>query len=134
MAAAAVETAILSTLAEDAAVTRLLGGPNVFARSGAGRSFPYVTLGRTAVVDWTCGRDNEAEDVLTLHVWAGGGGKAATFEIMDRLCEALHDKALPLAENGVVHLKLQFAEARQQPETPNYHGLLRFQAVRRPLA
>lgn len=134
MAEAAVETAILSTLAADAAVTRLLGGPNVFGRSASGHDFPYVTLGRTAVVDWTCGRDNAAEDVLTLHVWAGVGGKAATFEIMDRLCEALHDKALPLADSGVVHLKLQFAEARPQPETPNYHGLLRFKAVRRPLA
>ncbi len=134
MAEAAVETAILSTLAADAAVTRLLGGPNVFGRSASGHDFPYVTLGRTAVVDWTCGRDNAAEDVLTLHVWAGVGGKAATFEIMDRLCEALHDKVLPLADSGVVHLKLQFAEARPQPETPNYHGLLRFKAVRRPLA
>ena len=90
MAEAAVETAILSTLAADAAVTRLLGGPNVFGRSVQGQDFPYVTLGRTAVVDWTCGRDNAAEDVLTLHVWTGGGSKAATFEIMDRLCEALH--------------------------------------------
>jgi hypothetical protein len=46
----------------------------------------------------------------------------------------LHDQALPLAGHRLVNLQLQFAEARQEPDSPAYHGILRFRAVTEPLA
>lgn len=131
---AELQATVVTALTTDPAVTALLGGPKVFDRVPERASFPYLTLGRTAVVDWSTGTEDGAEHILTLHVWARGGSKQETYEIMDRVTEKLHEAALPLTSHRLVNLQLQFAEARQEPDSPTYHGLLRFRAVTEPLA
>ncbi|KQT88236.1 DUF3168 domain-containing protein [Aurantimonas sp. Leaf443] len=131
---AELQTTIFRTLTSDAALTALLGGPKVFDRRPERANFPYLTLGRTAVVDWSTGTEDGAEHILTLHVWAAGGGKAETYEIMDRVSTRLQDATLPLDGHRLVNLQLQFAEARQEPDSPAYHGIMRFRAVTEPLA
>ncbi|MBO0661832.1 DUF3168 domain-containing protein [Jiella sp. MQZ9-1] len=131
---AELQESIFSALSSDPALTALLGGPKIFDRRPEQASFPYLTLGRTAVVDWSTGTEDGAEHILTLHVWAKGGGKAETYEIMDKVATTLNDAALPLKDYHLVNLRLQFAEARREPETAAYHGILRFRAVTEPLA
>ncbi|WP_294644779.1 DUF3168 domain-containing protein [Aureimonas phyllosphaerae] len=131
---AELQTTIVSTLTQDPALLARLGGPKVFDRVPERAAFPYLTLGRTAVVDWSTGTEDGAEHILTLHVWAKGGSKQETYEIMDVVSNKLHDQALPLAGHRLVNLQLQFAEARQEPDSPAYHGILRFRAVTEPLA
>lgn len=131
---AELQTTIVAALRGDPTLTRLLGGPKIFDRVPERASFPYLTLGRTAVVDWSTGTEDGAEHVLTLHVWARGGSKQATYEIMDEVTRRLHDAALPLEAHRLVNLRLQFAEARQEPDSPTYHGILRFRAVTEPVA
>ncbi|WP_279477823.1 DUF3168 domain-containing protein [Aureimonas sp. SK2] len=131
---AELQTTIVSTLTGDPALLARLGGPKVFDRVPERAAFPYLTLGRTAVVDWSTGTEDGAEHILTLHVWAKGGSKQDTYEIMDLVSNKLHDQALPLNGHRLVNLQLQFAEARQEPDSPAYHGILRFRAVTEPLA
>ncbi|MBB3934497.1 DUF3168 domain-containing protein [Aureimonas phyllosphaerae] len=131
---AELQTTIVSTLTRDPALLARLGGPKVFDRVPERAAFPYLTLGRTAVVDWSTGTEDGAEHILTLHVWAKGGSKQETYEIMDVVSNKLHDQALLLAGHRLVNLQLQFAEARQEPDSPAYHGILRFRAVTEPLA
>ncbi|MEX6505621.1 DUF3168 domain-containing protein [Jiella sp. M17.18] len=131
---AELQETIFATLTSDAALTTMLGGPKVFDRRPEHAVFPYLTLGRTAVVDWSTGTEDGAEHILTLHVWAKGGGKAETYEIMDQVSRKLDDAHLTLPGHHLVNLQLQFAEARQEPDSPAYHGILRFRAVTEPLA
>ncbi|ALN73966.1 MULTISPECIES: DUF3168 domain-containing protein [unclassified Aureimonas] len=131
---AELQTTILGALTADAALTKLLGGPKIFDRVPERASFPYLTLGRTAVIDWSTGTEDGAEHILTLHVWAKGGSKQETYEIMDKIAGRLNDASLPLETHRLVNLRLQFAEARQEPDSPAYHGILRFRAVTEPLA
>ncbi|MCB8836098.1 DUF3168 domain-containing protein [Aurantimonas sp. VKM B-3413] len=131
---AELQETIFETLTSDPALTALLGGPKVFDRRPERAKFPYLTLGRTAVVDWSTGTEDGAEHILTLHVWAKGGGKAETYEIMDKVSRKLDDAHLPLEGHHLVNLQLQFAEARQEPDSATYHGILRFRAVTEPLA
>jgi len=133
-ASAELQATIVAALQGDAVLTQLLGGPKIFDRVPERASFPYLTLGRTAVVDWSTGTEDGAEHVLTLHVWARGGSKQATYEIMDEVSRKLHDSALPLEAHRLVNLRLQFAEARQEPDSATYHGILRFRAVTEPIA
>ncbi|BDA83692.1 hypothetical protein Sa4125_12340 [Aureimonas sp. SA4125] len=133
-ASAELQTSIFQTLTGDAALLSLLGGPKVFDHVPERASFPYLTLGRTTVVDWSTGTEDGAEHILTLHVWAKGGGKVETFAIMDHVTNRLHDAHLPLTGHSLVNLQLQFAEARQEPESATYHGILRFRAVTEPVA
>ncbi|WP_102957767.1 DUF3168 domain-containing protein [Mangrovicella endophytica] len=128
------QTTIFQALSSDPGVTSLLGGPKIFDHVPERAAFPYLTLGRTAVVDWSTGTEDGAEHILTLHVWARGGGKRETYEIMDKVTSKLHDAHLPLQGHALVNLQLQFAEARQEPDSPTYHGILRFRAVTEPLA
>ena len=131
---AELQETIFGSLTSDPALTALLGGPKVFDRRPDRAAFPYLTLGRTAVVDWSTGTEDGAEHILTLHVWAKGGGKRETYEIMDKVATRLNDAHLPLEGHHLVNLRLQFAEARQEPDSPTYHGILRFRAVTEPLA
>lgn len=131
---AELQTTIVTALTSDPGVLALLGGPKVFDHVPERAAFPYLTLGRTAVVDWSTGSEDGAEHILTLHVWAKGGSKQETYEIMDKVSTKLHDATLPLTTHRLVNLQLQFAEARQEPDSPAYHGILRFRAVTEPLA
>ncbi|KAB0679948.1 DUF3168 domain-containing protein [Aureimonas leprariae] len=131
---AELQTSIFKALTTDAGIVAKLGGPKVYDDAPEHASFPYLTLGRTTVVDWSTGSEDGAEHVLTLHVWGRGGGKAETFAIMDEVTNRLHDAHLPLGSHRLVNLQLQFAEARREPDSPNFHGILRFRAVTEPLA
>ncbi|NDW03067.1 DUF3168 domain-containing protein [Jiella pacifica] len=131
---AELQQSIFSALTSDPSLTALLGGPKVFDRRPERANFPYLTLGRTAVVDWSTGSEDGAEHILTLHVWAKGGGKAETYAIMDKVAEKLNDATLPMEGHHLVNLRLQFAEARREPDSAAYHGILRFRAVTEPLA
>jgi hypothetical protein len=131
---AELQTTIVTALTGDAGLTALLGGPKVFDRVPERVAFPYLTLGRTAVIDWSTGTEDGAEHILTLHVWAKGGSKQETYEIMHKVSAKLHDANLALHSHRLVNLQLQFAEARQEPDSPTYHGILRFRAVTEPLA
>ena len=133
-ASAELQTSIFKALTADAALLSLLGGPKVFDRVPERAQFPYLTLGRTTVVDWSTGSEDGAEHILTLHVWAKGGGKAETYQIMDQVTNRLHDAHLPVPGHNLVNLQLQFAEARQEPESLTYHGILRFRAVTESVA
>ncbi|MEF2073830.1 DUF3168 domain-containing protein [Consotaella aegiceratis] len=128
------QTSIFQALTSDPGVLSLLGGPKVFDRTPERASFPYLTLGRTAVMDWSTGTEDGSEHILTLHVWARGGGKKETYEIMDKVSAKLHGAHLPVEGHHLVNLQLQYAEARQEPDEPTYHGILRFRAVTEPLA
>ena len=125
---------IFETLTGDRSLTSLLGGPKVFDRRPERIAFPYLTLGRTAVVDWSTGTEDGSEHILTLHVWAKGGGKQETYEIMDKVSVRLNGANLPLEGHHLVNLQLQFAEARQETDSATYHGILRFRAVTEPVA
>ncbi|WP_062016491.1 DUF3168 domain-containing protein [Aureimonas sp. AU4] len=133
-ASAELQTTIVSALMGDPALTAMLGGPKVFDRQPERAAFPYLTLGRTAVVDWSTGSEDGSEHILTLHVWGRGGSKQETYAIMDKVTNRLHDATLPMDGHRLVNLRLQFAEARQEPDSPAYHGILRFRAVTEPLA
>lgn len=133
-ASIALQTTIFKTLTTDPALLTMLGGPKVFDRIPERAAFPYLTLGRTTVVDWSTGTEDGDEHLLTLHVWAKGGGKAETYQIMDQVTNKLHDAHLPIDGYRLVNLQLQFAEARLEPESTAYHGILRFRAVTEPVA
>lgn len=131
---AELQRTIFDTLTGNQGLTSMLGGPKIFDRRPERAAFPYLTLGRTAVVDWSTGTEDGSEHILTLHVWAKGGGKQETYEIMDKVSETLNDAHLQLEGHYLVNLKLQFAEARQETESATYHGILRFRAVTEPVA
>jgi uncharacterized protein DUF3168 len=131
-AAAALRAAIHDALANDGALTALLGGPKVYDEPPAGAAFPYVTLGEARVADFSTGSESGEEHRLTLHAWSRQGGHREAHMIAGALLAALDDA--PLAPDGhhLVNLRFSVADIRRESDGRTYHALVRFRAVTEP--
>jgi len=129
---AELQETIFQALTSDPALTALLGGPKVFDRRPEHATFPYLTLGRTAVVDWSTGTEDGAEHDLTLHVWSRSGGKKQVQEILEAIRTVLHDQPLALPDHHLINLRHEFSEARLDPDGDTFHGIVRYRAVTEP--
>jgi hypothetical protein len=126
---AQLQRALFEALNGDASLSTALGGVKLFDHAPENAAFPYMTFGRTSVYDWATGAENEAEQLLTLHVWSKSEANKETLDIMDLVSARLENAALALDEHRRLHLRLEFTESRYDEELAACHGLLRFRAV-----
>ena len=128
-AAADLQKALFAALAADTGLTALLGPGKVFDHAPANVAFPYVSLGRTGVYDWSTGTESGTEQLLTLHVWSKAKGRREVLAVMEAIRARLAGAALTLDDHHLVNLRLECAEARYDDDLSVHHGLLRFRAV-----
>ncbi|RWM99937.1 MAG: DUF3168 domain-containing protein [Mesorhizobium sp.] len=132
--AAALQKALFQALDADGSLSAALGGAKLFDHVPENIvpeniPFPYVTFGRTSVYDGVTGRENDAEQLFTLHFWSKAEAKKEMLDVMDMVSARLQDAALALDEHHRVNLRLEFTEVRYDEDLSACHGLLRFRAV-----
>ncbi len=127
------QSAIYQTLSNSAALTAALGGLRIYDDPPQSAPYPFITLGQSAIYDWSTGTEDGAEHLLTLHVWSRAGGKKQAYEILELIKSLLHDQALSLDGQALVNLRYQFSETRQDPDGETYHGIARYRAVTEPV-
>jgi dsDNA-binding SOS-regulon protein len=127
--AAALHKALFQALDADGSLSAALGGAKLFDHVPENIPFPYVTFGRTSVYDWVTGRENDAEQLFTLHFWSKSEARKDMLDVMDMVSARLQDAALALDEHHRVNLRLEFTEGRYDEDLSACHGLLRFRAV-----
>jgi len=123
--------ALFLRLKSDASLSALLGGAGLLEQATNNAAFPYVTYGQTTAFDWDTGAENDADQLVTLHVWSKAYGEAETLSIMERIKARLTDAVLVVGPHGQTRLSLEFAEARYDEDLAVHHGLLRFRALTR---
>jgi hypothetical protein len=128
----ALQQSIYATLASDAAVLTLLGGPRIYDDVPQGAAFPYLTIGQSTLRDWSTGSEDGHEHTLTLHVWSREKGRKQTHALMGAVHDALHDRDLALEGHRLVNLRHELSEARREPDGDTYHGIVRYRAVTEP--
>ncbi|MCB1425421.1 MAG: DUF3168 domain-containing protein [Zhengella sp.] len=128
-AAAELQKAIHAALTGNEDVTRLTGGPRVYDFAPERARFPYITIGRTSVYDWSTGDDSGSEHLVTLHVWSRARGKAEAHAIIEAAEQALRDFSPDLEGHRLVGLFREFAEVYFDVEMELQHGLLRYRAL-----
>src|SRR3990172_3900562 len=128
----ALQQSIFATLAADATLLALLGGPRVYDDVPQASAFPYLSFGHSLVRDWSTGSEDGSEHVVTLHVWSQGKGKKEAHEIMGAVRTALRDQALSLSGHRLVNLRHELSEARREPDGDTTHGIVRYRAVTEP--
>ena len=131
-ASAALRAAVHDALADDAALTALLGGPKVYDEPPRAAAFPYVTLGETRIADFSTGTESGAEHQLTLHAWSRQGGHKEAHLIAGALLAALDDAPLALTDHTLVNFRFAVADVRREADGRTYHALVRFRAVTEP--
>ncbi|WP_165784349.1 DUF3168 domain-containing protein [Zhengella mangrovi] len=128
-AAAELQRAIHATLTGAEDVVRLLGGPHVHDMAPERARYPYVTIGRTSVYDWSTSDDAGTEHLVTLHAWSQARGKAECQAVLEAAGKALEGFSPDLEGHRVVGFFREFAEVNYDPEMQLQHGLMRFRAL-----
>ncbi len=128
----ALQRGIYQALANSPDLVSLLGGVRVYDDAPQSASFPFVTLGQSAIRDWSTGTEDGAEHSLTLHVWSRSGGKREMLEIVEAIRAALHGQQLALEDHHLVNLRHEYSEARLDPDGDTFHGVVRYRAVTEP--
>ncbi|CAN7437325.1 DUF3168 domain-containing protein [Mesorhizobium amorphae] len=121
--------ALFLRLKSDASLSALLGGAGLLEQATDNAAFPYVTCGHTSAFDLDTGADNDADQLVTLHVWSKAHGGAETRVIMDTIEARLAGAALAIGPHGQTRLSLEFAETRYDEDLAVHHGMLRFRAI-----
>ena len=121
--------ALFLRLKSDKSLSALLGGAGLLEHAADNAAFPHVTCGQTSAFDWDTGVQNDADQLVTLHVWSKTHGEAETRAIMDSIKARLADAVLIIGPRGQTRLVLEFAEARYDEDLLVHHGLLRFRAI-----
>lgn len=123
------QAAIVALLLADAGLVATLGGPRIHDGAPRNAAFPCVTLGETAVSDWSSGTEAGASIRLTLHVWSRASGKREAWAIVGQLMRLLHDTPVTLDAHALVLLRVAFAEVRLDPDGLTEHGVVRLEAL-----
>jgi hypothetical protein len=121
--------ALFLRLKTDASLSALLGGTGLLERASDKAAFPNVTYGRTSGFDLDTGADNDADQLVTLHIWSKAQSEAETRLIMESIRARLDGAALAIGPRGQTRLALEFAETRYDEDLAVHHGLLRFRAL-----
>ena len=124
---------IHQALAGSSDVAALLGGVRIYDEAPQAPTFPFITLGQSAIRDWTRAAENGAEQRLTLHVWSPFGGKKHVQDIINAIRMTLDGRPLPLSSRDRMTLHHEFAEARLDPDGDSFHGIIRYRASAAPV-
>jgi hypothetical protein len=109
----------------------LLGGVRIYDRPPESAGFPFITLGQSALRDWSAGSEDGADQRLTVHVWSPFGGKKHMQDIIKAVRTSLGDWPLSAGRERIT-LNHEFSEARLDPEGDSFHGIIRYRATTAP--
>ena len=126
------QRAVYGALTGDATLVALLGGSHIYDDVPQTAAFPFVTIGRSELRDWSTGTDPGTEHQLTVHVWSRVSGRREAHEILGALADILHEASLSLTDHVLVNLRQDFSEVRRDPDGKTYHGIMRLRAVTEP--
>ncbi|MEO0637015.1 MAG: DUF3168 domain-containing protein [Pseudomonadota bacterium] len=127
------QKAVYARLSSDATLTAMVGPDAMFDRLVENEQFPYLAMGRATYADWSTSTDDGAELVITTHIWDRSQSRERTVKILNRVSELLADD-LSLDDHRIVVQQIEFAEVRRQPDSQDFHGLVRLRAKMEALA
>ena len=121
---------IRNALLDDPQLMRLLGGTRVFEDIESHPAAPHIAIGQSDVLDWTGCRNIAGERTVSLQVWPRTCDKLRAQEFIDCAHRALEVAGL-INGNTPIQLRPEYSGSRSVPESREYHGILRYRAVRR---
>jgi Protein of unknown function (DUF3168) len=109
----------------------LLGGVRIYDRPPEPAGFPFITLGQSALRDWSASSEDGTDQRVTVHVWSPFGGKKHMQDIIKAVRTSLSDWPLAAGRERIT-LNHEFSEARLDPEGDSFHGIIRYRATTAP--
>lgn len=131
-ASSALRASVHAALANDSALTALLGGAKIYDEVPRGAQFPYVTFGDSRASALAADGEAMEEHLIVLHAWSRQGGRHEAHIIAGALLQALDDAPLTLAGHHLVNMRFSVADIRREADGRTYRALIRFRAVTEP--
>ena len=121
--------AIHQMLANDAALTAIVGADGIRDRLLPRAKLPCVVFGELETRDFSTASEAGEEHLLVLEIWSDGEGRRQAQEIAGLVHSLLHDAALTLEGAVLVNLLQVGTRTRREPKTKFYLAEMRFRAV-----
>lgn len=121
------QKAVFERLSTDSELTSIIGQNAVFDHLIENENFPYIGLGEVNFVDWSTSSDEGADLVLTAHIWDRSPSRERCLQILE-IVAALLTPDLVLQTHKLVLQQIEFAEVRREPNSQDFHGLVRLRA------
>lgn len=115
MSANAMQQAVYTALAADAALAALLGAGRILDLRPADKHLPHVVFGAWRTDDWSTGTEAGAEHVFDIEVYVDENGRKRAAAIAEAVRAALHDR--PLTADGIRLVNLRHQRTRTRRET-----------------
>lgn len=84
-----VQKAVIDDLSNDATLSALLGGPNIYDFVPRQTNMPYVAMGPVQTDDWSTSDGEGQAMIFTLHCWSRHEGRKQLYQIADRIKQLL---------------------------------------------
>jgi hypothetical protein len=123
------QQALYQHLCGDAALTALVTG--IYDHVPQGTQYPFVTLGESAIRDWSNAEKQGTEQVITLRIWSREAGRKQAATIMERITILLNSAALNVTGQTLVSLRFISSNITLQDDGITYKGSLVFRALLR---
>lgn len=121
--------AIHQTLANDAALTAIVGADGIRDWLLPRAKLPCVVFGEMETRDFSTATEAGEEHLLVLEIWSDGEGRRRVQEIAGLVHGLLHDAGLALEGAALVSLLQVSMRTRREPKTKFYLAEMRFRAV-----
>ncbi|TNB47027.1 DUF3168 domain-containing protein [Martelella lutilitoris] len=126
-------SAIHARLANDAALTALIGPDAIFDRLLSRPQLPAIVFGECETRDYSTATEAGSEHFLTLEIWSEAHGRKTLQAIEARVKALLHDAALSLSGFALVSLLHSKTTGRRVARTGYFLAEMRFRAVTEPV-
>ena len=126
----ALRKAILTHLAEDAALAGAMGGAlQLYDEPPRGVQPVHAHFGDAAARDWSSDLVEGHEQALSILIWARPGSGAGALIVADRMQTLLHDAPLVLDGHRLVNLRVVSCEIGRDERAGVARATLRLRAV-----
>lgn len=133
--AEALQTAVYSTLANNAGMISALGAPPpVYSNVPDGATLPYAQIDTPSSADWSHNTAYGHQQRFDVHVWGEltgtAGGKSKVLSVMDAIVKALRDASLNLTDHTLVLIHFENdTGVMTDPDGRTLHGVVSFRAL-----
>lgn len=121
--------AIYAQLANNAALTALIGSGRVWDHVKPGAALPYVVIGDETAVDYGTSLTDAQEHTITVHTWSEAPTSLQVKRMQAAVRAALHERPLTLSAGTCAQIRQEFKETMRDPDGITHHGVQRFRAV-----
>jgi hypothetical protein len=122
-----VQKGVYAKLSGDVTLSSMVTNEYDFVPEDSG--FPYIALGEAREQDYSTLSTKGAAVELDIHVFSRDRGKKASFQVLSRIYDLLHDQSVTVTGFTAVNVRFVNARVFLESDGITYHGISKFRII-----